>query len=126
MFVCLSGTLSGLLLVAVGYISCEHAYLAVAVLSVATGFCGLQFPSVMVNHVDIAPPFAAVLLGISNSAATVPGFVAPYVVKSLTPNVSGTALCRDDEDVVQWLAVWFVVMLGLSLRIRISPEALTA
>lgn len=80
------GSFSGILLIALGYISCDNPYLAVAVLSVATGFCGLQFPSVLVNHVDIAPPFAAVLLGISNTAATIPGFVAPYLVKTLTPN----------------------------------------
>ena len=41
----------------------------------------------MVNHVDIAPPFAGLLFGISNTAATLPGFMAPYAIGRLTTNV---------------------------------------
>ena len=44
----------------------------------------------MVNHVDIAPPFAGVLFGISNTAATMPGFLAPYAIGKLTTHVSST------------------------------------
>lgn len=41
----------------------------------------------MVNHVDIAPPFAGTLFGISNTCATLPGILAPYAVALLTPGV---------------------------------------
>ena len=56
-------------------------------LSLAVGFSGFQYPGVMVNHVDIAPPFAGVLFGISNTVATLSGVFAPYVVGRLTINV---------------------------------------
>ena len=43
-----------------------------------------------VNHLDIAPPYAGVLMGITNCAATIPGFAGPAVVGVLTEdNVSG-------------------------------------
>ena len=76
------------LLVGTGYITCENPYIAVAVLSMAVGFSGFQFPGVMVNHVDIAPPFSGILFGFSNIFATLSGVFAPYVVGRVTTNVS--------------------------------------
>lgn len=73
-----------ILLIATGFVPCTSAYLAIGVLSLATGCIGFQFPGALVNHVDIAPPFAGVLFGISNTVATIPGFISPYVVKRLT------------------------------------------
>ena len=40
----------------------------------------------MVNHLDIAPRFAGILMGISNSVATIAGIISPYVVGLLTDN----------------------------------------
>ena len=40
------------------------------------------------NHVDIAPPFSGILFGISNTAATIPGIVAPYIVGVITSEAS--------------------------------------
>ena len=60
------------------------------------GFCcwhlnvARQYSGVMVNHVDIAPPFAGTLFGLSNTSATLSGIFAPYVVAVLTPYVSMT------------------------------------
>jgi len=42
----------------------------------------------MVNHADIAPPFAGLLFGVTNTIASIPGVIAPYVVGLLTQNVS--------------------------------------
>ena len=75
------------LLVCTGYITCHTPYIAVAVLSIALGLSGFQFPGVMVNHVDIAPPFAGILFGMSNTAATLSGVFAPYVVGRITTHV---------------------------------------
>jgi ACS family sodium-dependent inorganic phosphate cotransporter-like MFS transporter 5 len=38
----------------------------------------------LVNHLDIAPPYAGLLMGISNTFGTVPGFVAPQVTDMIT------------------------------------------
>jgi len=80
--------LPAILLTCTGYVTCHNPYVAVAVLSLAVGFSGFQYPGVMVNHVDIAPPFAGVLFGISNTVATLSGVFAPYVVGRLTINSS--------------------------------------
>ncbi|XP_031343250.1 vesicular glutamate transporter 1-like [Photinus pyralis] len=48
-------------------------------LSFAVGIGGLQASGFGVNHLDIAPQHASVLLGISNTVATIPGIVSPIV-----------------------------------------------
>lgn len=80
--------LPAILLTCTGFVTCHNPYVAVAVLSLAVGFSGFQYPGVMVNHVDIAPPFAGVLFGISNTVATLSGVFAPYVIGRLTINSS--------------------------------------
>jgi MFS family permease len=82
----LGSVIPAIFLIATGFVSCERPYLAVAMISLALGFKGLHFPGVMVNHADIAPPFAAVMFGIANSIGTSSGIFAPMVVGLLTPN----------------------------------------
>ena len=43
-----------------------------------------------VNHLDIAPRYAGLLMGISNGAGTIPGIIAPYVAGAMTPAPSGS------------------------------------
>ncbi len=42
----------------------------------------------MVNINDISASYSAIVFGISNTFATIPGIIAPYVVGVLTANVS--------------------------------------
>lgn len=46
----------------------------------AVGSGGFTISGFNVNHMDIAPRYAGVLMGITNSAATIPGFLGPIVV----------------------------------------------
>ena len=39
-----------------------------------------------VNHLDIAPRYASILMGISNGVGTLSGMFCPIVVESLTKN----------------------------------------
>lgn len=41
------------------------------------------FSHVRVNHLDIAPPYASILMGISNTFATLPGMFSPVVTGHL-------------------------------------------
>nr|XP_004660547.2 sialin isoform X2 [Jaculus jaculus] len=84
-------------LVAAGFIGCNYS-LAVAFLTISTtlgGFCSSGFS---INHLDIAPSYASILLGITNTFATVPGMVGPIIAKSLTP----------DNTIREWQIVFYI------------------
>ncbi|KAK2173555.1 hypothetical protein NP493_868g04001 [Ridgeia piscesae] len=59
---------------------------AIAFLTIGVGFTGVSRSGYAVNHVDIAPRYAGILIGISNTAATIPGAVSPTLAGALTPN----------------------------------------
>ncbi|XP_017826593.2 sialin isoform X5 [Callithrix jacchus] len=84
-------------LVAAGFIGCDYS-LAIAFLTISTtlgGFCSSGFS---INHLDIAPSYAGILLGITNTFATVPGMVGPVIAKSLTP----------ENTVGEWQTVFYI------------------
>ncbi|XP_041360913.1 sialin-like [Gigantopelta aegis] len=85
-------------IVGAGYTGCDHT-LAVVLLTLAVGSAGMTMPGYSVNHLDIAPKFAGVLLGITNSLATIPGFLAPIVVGVLT---------NHNETSEQWRIIFFM------------------
>lgn len=60
--------------------------IAVLALTLAVGFGGLAWSGFIINHLDIAPRYASLLLGISNCFATVPGMLSPTVVGIITVN----------------------------------------
>ena len=68
----------------VGYTTNKH--IAVLALTLAVGFGGLAWSGFIVNHLDIAPRYASLLLGISNCFATIPGIVSPLIVGFVTVN----------------------------------------
>eukprot|EP00911_Craspedida_sp_UC1_P001608 UC1_evm1s1217 len=61
-----------------------RAYLGVAFLAASQGLSGLCMGGFNVNHLDISPRYAGVLMGITNTAATIPGFVSPMVASAIT------------------------------------------
>eukprot|EP00054_Salpingoeca_dolichothecata_P009968 m.56136 g.56136 ORF g.56136 m.56136 type:complete len:506 (+) comp18714_c0_seq2:100-1617(+) len=79
-------------LVATGYTN--SATIAVLFLTIAQGMNGLAMAGFNINHLDIAPRFGGVLMGITNMVATVPGFVAPTLAGILAP----CALCSDKKN----------------------------
>jgi len=84
-----------LCLVGLAYVGCNRD-LAVFLLIGATGFSGLSISGYMSNHLDIAPDYAGVLMGLSNCAGTIPGFMGPLMVGHFTsphPTVAGWRTC---------------------------------
>lgn len=71
-------------LLAVAYIPDLTTSMAVGLLCVAMAGNGIGNSGWLVNHLDIAPPYAGLLMGISNTFGTVPGFVAPQVTDMIT------------------------------------------
>lgn len=68
---------SALILAVVGYV--ESVPLAIALMSLGNIFGGATAGGFGVNHLDIAPRGAGVIMGLSNTAATIPGIVGVYI-----------------------------------------------
>lgn len=47
----------------------------------------------LVNINDIGGPYSGILFGISNTIATIPGIISPYVAGLLTPHVKFQSKC---------------------------------
>nr|CAG4650107.1 EOG090X04X8 [Sida crystallina] len=61
---------------------------AISSLVLAVGFSGFAISGFNVNHLDIAPRYASILMGISNGFGTLSGMFCPIVVESLTKKKS--------------------------------------
>ncbi|CAK8673452.1 unnamed protein product [Clavelina lepadiformis] len=85
-------------LIGAGYIGCNRV-LAVLFISFATFFTAFSYAGYMPNHIDLSPKFAGVLMGITNTWGTIPGFVSPLVVGALTEN---------NPSSHQWLYVFYI------------------
>lgn len=57
---------------------------SIAFLTIAVGFSGFAISGFNVNHLDIAPRYASILMGISNGFGTIAGMLCPIVVENLT------------------------------------------
>jgi ACS family sodium-dependent inorganic phosphate cotransporter-like MFS transporter 6/7/8 len=57
---------------------------SIAFLTIAVGFSGFAISGFNVNHLDIAPRYASILMGISNGCGTLAGMMCPIVVEFLT------------------------------------------
>ena len=78
----------GIFLIITGYMDCHRQVAAIVLLSLSMGFCGFQFSSFFINHGDIAPKYAGTVFGFTNTGASVPGIIAPYIVGAITTHVS--------------------------------------
>ncbi|KAI3386450.1 hypothetical protein SNEBB_011487 [Seison nebaliae] len=64
----------------------KKPHYAVAFLTVAVGFSGFAISGYNVNHLDIAPRFASILMGLSNGIGTFAGMLVPICTEQLTKN----------------------------------------
>jgi len=71
---------------------------AVIFLIFAVGFSGFAISGFNVNHLDIAPKYASVLMGLSNGAGTFSGMICPLLVSYLTR----------DKKVSDWKQVFII------------------
>lgn len=63
-------------------------FIAMACLILAVGFSGFAISGFNVNHLDIAPRYASILMGISNGFGTLAGMFCPIVTEKFTYNKS--------------------------------------
>ena len=83
--------MAGAGLIAVGYLG-NSKLVTVSLMTFAVGFSGACQAGFSINHVDIAPQYAGVLMGITNTAGTIPGILGPLVAKSIAHQVG--CLCN--------------------------------
>ena len=74
-------------LVIVGYVGTSK-FNSVLYLSFSVGFSGMAITGFHINHIDLAPQYAGVLMGITNSVATIPGIIGPLIAKTIAHKVS--------------------------------------
>lgn len=84
-------------LVAVGYTGCNYT-LAVTFLTISSSLGGVSASGFNINHLDIAPSYAGILLGITNTFATIPGMVGPVIARALTSN----------NTIEEWQTVFYI------------------
>lgn len=82
------------------YILNETAIIVCLTLGVGLGAFSLS--GFAVNHLDIAPQFASILMGITNTFATIPGIVSPLL--------TGVIVTSDDQETMksEWRIVFFI------------------
>jgi len=57
-----------------GFIDCTQYPGAISFMAIGLSFCGFQYNGFLVNHLDLAPPYAGILMGISNAVGTTARF----------------------------------------------------
>ena len=61
-------------------------------------YLGFAWAGFSVNHLDIAPQYAAILMGVSNTLGTIPGIISPSITGYLT----------EDKSIANWQHVFII------------------
>ncbi|CAL4098932.1 unnamed protein product, partial [Meganyctiphanes norvegica] len=85
-------------MVCLSFVECDTAA-TFALLFASVSLMGGIYTGFMVNHIDIAPNYAGTLFGITNAAATIPGWLAPMTVGALT---------NGNQTFGQWRKVFYI------------------
>ncbi|EFA07863.1 putative inorganic phosphate cotransporter [Tribolium castaneum] len=81
-------------LVALGFVDSTQDTLALVLLVVAVGFNAAVFSGFNVNHIDLSPNHAGILMGITNSLSNIFSIVAPLAIKAIPYEQSDPILWR--------------------------------
>ena len=80
-----AGYIPMLCLIGMSFVGCNST-LAIVLLCVSMCACGACYSGYSCSHMDLAPRYAGTLLGITNTIASIPGFVSPVIAGALTEN----------------------------------------
>ncbi|CAF2083345.1 unnamed protein product [Rotaria magnacalcarata] len=84
----LGSFLPAIFVLGLAFMTCQYRYTAVILLTIGVGLTGCCFGGGFTQVPnDIAPAHAGIIFGISNTFATIPGIISPYVVGALTEKV---------------------------------------
>lgn len=88
----------GIALIAASYTGCNRI-LTLAILTVGVGLNGGIYSGFKINHLDITPRFAGVLMAITNCSANLAGLLAP---------IAAGILINNQPTIAQWQKVFFI------------------
>ncbi|XP_049312367.1 putative inorganic phosphate cotransporter [Bactrocera dorsalis] len=86
-------------LILLGYMGTDRSELALILLIIAVGVNSAGNLGFLINHIDLAPNFAGVLMGMANSAANIMSLLAPLTVGFIV---------TDAKNVLQWRIVFYI------------------
>lgn len=77
------------LAIIISFLDCTNVFEAVALTTACVSMCGFQWGAgFLTNPSDIAPQYAGIVFGFSNTFATISGIMAPTVTGYITADVS--------------------------------------
>lgn len=85
-------------LIGIGYVGNSWQWVTFMLAGVGS-FAGAVYAGNQMNHISLSPQYAGTMYGITNSAANICGFLAPYVI--------GT-LINQNETLLQWRKVFWL------------------
>merc|ERR1712038_1756905 len=97
------GGFGGEALFLIGVAFARNEATAVACLIIAVGCSGFAISGFNVNHLDIAPRYASILMGISNGVGTFAGMICPITTEQITKDT------KDNDDLIlRWQTVFCI------------------
>ncbi|RXG52132.1 hypothetical protein Avbf_10577 [Armadillidium vulgare] len=88
----------GICLFCLSFVECNRSW-TVTLLFISITLQGGVYAGWQINHIDIAPNFAGTLFGITNGLSSIPAWIAPIVVGTLT---------NKNETFDSWRKVFFI------------------
>uniref|UniRef100_H0VDT5 Solute carrier family 17 member 8 n=1 Tax=Cavia porcellus TaxID=10141 RepID=H0VDT5_CAVPO len=92
---------------------------AISFLVLAVGFSGFAISGFNVNHLDIAPRYASILMGISNGVGTLSGMVCPLIVGAMTRHKVTASPVAAGRSIRGQTANYYLVPHFLTLEIKL-------
>ncbi|CAI9737167.1 sialinsialin-like [Octopus vulgaris] len=115
MFTCSAFVAQAIMMTVAGYLMTREA--AVTCITVGVGIGGFAWAGFSVNHLDIAPQYASILMGVSNTFATLPGIISP----SITGHVVSHQLAAEWR-IIFYIAAAIYLIGGMVYAISASGE----
>ncbi|XP_003376949.1 sialin [Trichinella spiralis] len=98
-------------------------YIAATILmTFCVGFGGVVWASFSINQLDIAPQYASVIMGISNTFATLPGMISPSIVGAIVQKGVSSEWCIIFYITAAFYAIGGVVF-ALFAKAEVQPWA---
>ncbi|XP_054738585.1 putative inorganic phosphate cotransporter isoform X1 [Anastrepha obliqua] len=86
-------------LIGLAYVGADQTTLAIVLLTITVGINASTYLGFQVNHIDLSPNFAGIMMGITNCAANIMSIIAPLLVGFIV---------TDEKNSNQWRIIFFI------------------